>query len=107
MKYVCPECRQEYVVSGEVFNAPEIRLKCAKCSHVWLQSTLESDFVQPESDGSFFGFITRYRIDWGLLALSLVFLAYAVYEERFFIIHKTPNVESFFHKISPTKIPEE
>lgn len=106
MKYVCPECRQEYVVSGEVFNAPEIRLKCAKCSHVWLQSTLESDFVEPEPESGILGVMRRYHLDWALLIFSFLFLAYVVYEERMFLFHNTPTVESLFHKVAPERIEE-
>lgn len=107
----CPSCQKQYNLSDDLMTKDQHKVRCIDCKHVWIykkntpnpESTDEEDALNKSDseikrDSAPKTIVQRYKLDWVLLAISLVLLLLFGYKEHEYLLRKLPPKSWFFHR---------
>ena len=118
----CPSCNKRYNISPDVLSEKsKQKVRCTECKTIWslalemeeeIKSLLHSlepkslpfsetsktppPLNQPPPEKA--GFLNRYKIDWVILFIALIFLGIFIYKEKEYLFDKLPPKSILFHK---------
>lgn len=122
MIITCPSCTKKYLLEAATFPETGRQVRCGECATVWWQEALEILTLDPQKEGvvenakkshslnprinnydrsfeeeeqprGIKAFIHRFYLDWIIIILAFVIIAYVLYQERATLFEHAPSLK--------------